>query len=106
MVTFNILLVVVLLITFLLVLVIMVQQPKGGGLSSSFGGNAQVIGGVKKTGDFLDRSTWVLGSSLIIVILMANIVLKNNKGEVNGGSVYDGVKPVQTSVPVQTPQGK
>ena len=100
MVTFNILLVVVLLITFLLVLVIMVQQPKGGGLSSSFGGNAQVIGGVKKTGDFLDRSTWVLGSSLIIVILMANIVLKNR------GSVYDGVKPAQTSVPVQTPQGK
>ncbi|MDO4880942.1 MAG: preprotein translocase subunit SecG [Capnocytophaga sp.] len=106
MVTFNILLVVVLLITFLLILVIMVQQPKGGGLSSSFGGNAQVVGGVKKTGDFLDRSTWVLGTSLIVVILLANIVLKNNKAEVGGGSVFDGVKPAQTTAPIPTPETK
>ena len=31
----------------------MVQNPKGGGLSSSFGGDSQQIGGVKKTTDFL-----------------------------------------------------
>ena len=37
----------------------MVQNPKGGGLSSSLGGS-QMMGGVQKTTDFLDKSTWTL----------------------------------------------
>lgn len=57
----------------------MVQNPKGGGLSSSFGGGgSQVVGGVKKTGDFLDKSTWTLAGLLIILILASNIALKGN----------------------------
>ncbi len=60
-------------------LVIMVQNPKGGGLSSSFGGGGtQVAGGVKKTGDFLDKSTWTLATLLIVLILLSNISLKDN----------------------------
>ena len=60
--SFSIFLALILIVCFLLVLVIMVQNPKGGGLSSSFGGDSQQIGGVKKTTDFLDKSTWVLAS--------------------------------------------
>ena len=56
----------------------MVQNPKGGGLSSSFGGSgAQQMGGVQKTTDFLDKSTWILGAALLILILLSNIALKN-----------------------------
>ena len=41
----------------------MVQNPKGGGLSSSFGGGGtQSLGGVQKTTDFLDKSTWTLSN--------------------------------------------
>ena len=53
----------------------MVQNPKGGGLSSSFGGSAQQMGGVQKTSDFLDRSTWILAGLLLILILLSNISL-------------------------------
>ncbi len=63
--SFSIFLTLIIFVSFLLVLVIMVQNPKGGGLSSSFGGNSQQIGGVKKTGDFLDKSTW--GTSFTII---------------------------------------
>lgn len=103
MVTFNILLAVILIITFLLIVAIMVQEPKSGGLSSTFGGNAQVVGGVKKTGDFLDRTTWTLGTLLIVVILMANLVIKNNHQEAGTQSrLLDGVKTeVPTSVPTE-----
>ena len=46
----------------------MVQNPKGGGLSSSFGGGgAQQMGGVQKTTDFLDKSTWILGAALLLM---------------------------------------
>lgn len=63
---------------FLLILVVMVQNPKGGGLSSSFGGGVQQMGGVQKTTDFLDRSTWVLGAVLLILILLSNVALEKS----------------------------
>ncbi len=53
----------------------MVQNPKGGGLSSTFGGSANTIGGVKKTGDFLEKSTWTLATLLVVLILLTNIDL-------------------------------
>ena len=61
----------------------MVQNPKGGGLSSSFGGDTQQIGGVKKTTDFLDKTTWILSSFILILILFSNITLntENDKFE-------------------------
>lgn len=58
----------------------MVQNPKGGGLSSAFGGGGtQQLGGVKKTGDFLDKSTWVLSTLLLVLILFAGTVVLTNK---------------------------
>ena len=59
----------------------MVQNPKGGGLSSSFGGGGQQIGGVQNTSDFLDRSTWVLASLLLVLILLSNSRKRNNDGK-------------------------
>lgn len=50
----------------------MVQNPKGGGLSSSFGANTN-MGGVQKTTDFLDKSTWTLATLLIVLILMSSL---------------------------------
>lgn len=71
---FTVFLVLITIVCFLLVVVIMVQNPKGGGLSSSFGGGGvQIGGGVKKTTDFLDKSTWVLGIILIVLILLSSL---------------------------------
>ncbi len=56
----------------------MVQNPKGGGLSSTFGGAQQQIGGVQKTTDFLDKSTWVLAIILGSLILISNVSLISN----------------------------
>ena len=74
---FNIILVLILILSFLLILINMVQNPKGGGLSSSFGGDTQQIGGVKKTTDFLDKTTWILSSFILILILFSNITLNS-----------------------------
>jgi len=80
----------------------MVQNPKGGGLSSSFGGGgSQVVGGVKKTGDFLDKSTWTLGAILVALILASNIALPGNAGE--GDSKLLNGDGIQTTVPTAVP---
>ena len=73
--TFSIFIALILVVCFLLILVVMVQNPKGGGLSSSFGGGAQQMGGVQKTTDFLDRSTWVLATLLLVLILLSNFMI-------------------------------
>ena len=69
---FTIFLALITIVCFLLIVVIMVQNPKGGGLSSTLGGSQQ-LGGVQKTTDFLDKSTWTLGAFLIILILMSSL---------------------------------
>jgi len=81
--TFYIFIALIIFFCFLLILVIMVQNPKGGGLSSSFGGGTQQMGGVQKTTDFLDRSTWILGAGLLILILLSNVALEKDNSSLD-----------------------
>jgi preprotein translocase subunit SecG len=80
--TFSIFLVLITIVCFLLIIVIMVQNPKGGGLSSSFGGSAQ-MGGVQKTTDFLDKSTWTLATLLIVLILLSSLSFTGTLSDTN-----------------------
>lgn len=79
--TFTIFIALIIFVAFLLVIVIMVQNPKGGGLASSFGGGGtQQLGGVQKTTDFLDKSTWTLATLLLALILLSNISIMGDAG--------------------------
>src|SRR6056300_1047298 len=96
---FSILIVVV---SILLVLVILVQNPKGGGLSSAFGGDSpQMLGGVKKTTDFLDKATWGLVIGLFVLVIGMNLV-STDTVEVEDTLLKDqveGAVPFQPAVP-------
>lgn len=70
--TFLIFTILIAIVCFLLIIVVMVQNPKGGGLSSTFGGS-QMMGGVQKTTDFLDKSTWVLAGILLVLVLLSSL---------------------------------
>ena len=95
--TFSIFLVLITIVCFLLIVVIMVQNPKGGGLSSTLGGSTQ-IGGVQKTTDFLDKSTWTLSAVLIVLILLSSLSF--------GGSLSDNdskiIEKTETTAPSTT----
>src|SRR5210317_748858 len=93
--TFSIFIALIIVVCFLLVLVVMVQNPKGGGLSSSFGGGTQQVGGVQKTSDFLDRSTWILATLLLALILISNVTLSSGEGVSDSKLLEDGI-PQQT----------
>lgn len=95
--TFTIFLILIIFVAFLLVVVIMVQNPKGGGLSSSFGGGGtQQLGGVKKTTDFLDRSTWTLATILLALVLLSNIPILGGKGTTD--DIID-TESIETTLP-------
>ena len=91
--TFSIFVALIVFVCFLLVLVIMVQNPKGGGLSSSFGGGTQQMGGVQKTSDFLDRSTWILATLLLALILISNITLSSGNDAIDSKLLEDSSIP-------------
>ncbi len=78
--------VLIFIVCLLLIGVVLIQNPKGGGLSSAFGtGGTQLLGGVKKATDVLDRATWVLAGGLMVLVLMSNL-FSNSPGE---GSVQE-----------------
>ena len=104
--SYSIFLILIVIVAFLLVVVIMVQNPKGGGLSSSFGGGGtQQLGGVKQTTDFLDKSTWVLGSLLLILILLSNFSLDSKNNIINNESkLIDGIEQSIEEIPSEVLQ--
>ncbi len=58
----------------LLTLIVLVQSSKGGGLASNFSGSNQYMG-VRKTADFLEKSTWSLAVSLLVLSLFSAVVI-------------------------------
>lgn len=58
----------------LLTIVVMAQNPKGGGLSSTFGGASSTQFGVQRTNDFMEKATWTLGGTIIVLILISVVI--------------------------------
>lgn len=64
----------VIAISILLILIVLVQNSKGGGLASNFSSSNQIMG-VRKTTDFLEKSTWTLAAALLVASLVSTAVL-------------------------------
>ncbi|MDE7074841.1 MAG: preprotein translocase subunit SecG [Odoribacter sp.] len=63
----------------LLILIVLVQNSKGGGLASSFASSNQIMG-VRKTTDFLEKATWTLAGTMMVLCVLAVFFI--NRGEV------------------------
>jgi preprotein translocase subunit SecG len=66
--------VVAIIVCILLALIILIQNPKGGGLTSGFTGSNNIMG-VQRTGDILEKGTWVFIISLMVLVLLINVVI-------------------------------
>jgi len=88
---------IIILASILLIVVVFVQNPKGGGLSSDFGA-AQQLGGVKKTNDFIEKATWSLAGTIMVVSIILTIKMKPAEVKME--------TPAETEQPAgQAPQG-
>ncbi len=85
----------------LLVLVVLVQNPKGGGISTGIIGSSQVMG-VKKTSDFIEKLTWGLALTLVVLCLAAGLSLPNKQDRNIGSSLQEKAESA-TSAPQQAP---
>ncbi|WP_158825272.1 preprotein translocase subunit SecG [Mucilaginibacter lacusdianchii] len=84
---YIVLLIVAILVCVLLAIIVLVQNPKGGGLSSNFSSSSQLLG-VQKTGDILEKGTWVLAITLMVLSLGINVAVKSSSSTGDASSEY------------------
>ena len=70
--------VLILIACILLALIVLVQNSKGGGLASNFASSNQFMG-VRKTADFLEKSTWTLAIVLLFLSLFSAFVIPRHQ---------------------------
>lgn len=73
----------------LLILIVLVQNSKGGGLAANFSASNQVMG-VRKTADFLEKATWTLAVSLLVLSLIASATIPRG-GDTNRSMIEDQI---------------
>ncbi|MDX9727064.1 MAG: preprotein translocase subunit SecG [Bacteroidales bacterium] len=97
------------------VLIVLVQNSKGGGLAANFTSAGQSMG-IRKTADFLEKSTWTLAGAILLLCVIATATIP--RGVVNERSriesqIQNAVDPnaiptLPTAVPTEpsaTPEG-
>ncbi len=79
---YIILSVLLIIVCVLLILVVLVQNSKGGGLASNFSSSNEFMG-VRKTADFLEKTTWTLAIAILAISLVSIFMIpKSGKVEV------------------------
>lgn len=68
---FVVIISIIIILAVLLVLVILGQNSKGG-VGAAFGGSASQIMGVTKTGNILEKTTWVLAIAILVLSLASS----------------------------------
>lgn len=94
----------------LLAFVILIQNPKGGGLDSSFGSASQ-LGGVQKTTNFLEKTTWGLMIAIVVLSIVSASFTGNTAEGVNtefqdAAPTQQQVAPNQPVAPTQQPEAQ
>ena len=92
---YLILVILAVVVCVLLGAIVLIQNPKGGGLTSNFSSSSQLMG-VQKTGDFLEKGTWILAISLMVLSLAINISVKGNLAKNDNGDIDQTVKKAST----------
>ena len=77
----------------LMIGIVLIQESKGGGLASNFS-NYNQIGGVRKTTDFIEKTTWGLAIAMVIISIACAYVAPQASTE---GSVLEGIENPTTN---------
>ncbi|OQB62333.1 MAG: preprotein translocase subunit SecG [Bacteroidetes bacterium ADurb.Bin145] len=63
------------------ILIVLVQNSKGGGLAANFTSAGQTMG-IRKTADFLEKSTWTLAAAILILCVVATATIPRGEASV------------------------
>ena len=95
---YSLLTILIVILAVLLILIVLVQNSKGGGLAANFASTNQIMG-VRKTTDFLEKTTWTLIGVIVLFCVVATAFHKTD-APTTTSEIAD-----QVELPVQAPAG-
>lgn len=90
----NVLIILAVVLSVLLVIVVLIQKSKGGGLASNFSGSNQIMG-VRRTNDFVEKTTWTLAAIIAVLAILSGMLF--NFGGKKSSTLLES--PVQQETP-------
>ena len=85
-------------------LFVLVQNPKGGGLAT--GGAGSNMFGVQRTGDVLEKGTWVLLTLVVVLTLSITTIAKSGGSSAGEASkIQEHLDKTPTPSPIGTRTG-
>ena len=90
---YTLLVILICVAALLMIGIVLIQESKGGGLSSSFASYNQ-IGGVRKTTDFIEKTTWGLAIAMVVISIACAYVAPEAATD---KSVMEGVENPTTN---------
>ncbi len=71
---YPLLIILIIIAALLMCFIVLIQNSKGGGLASGFSSSNQIMG-VRKTTDFLEKTTWGLAIFIVVLSIATAYVL-------------------------------
>ena len=90
---YTLLVILIVIAALLMIGIVLIQESKGGGLASNFSAYNQ-IGGVRKTTDFIEKTTWGLAAAMVVLSVLCAYVAP---GAATGGSVMENYEVPATN---------
>jgi len=70
---YTLFVILIVLAALLMIGIVLIQESKGGGLASNFSSSNQIMG-VRKTTDFVEKATWGLAISMVVISVICAYV--------------------------------
>lgn len=70
----------IVLASIFMIIIVLIQESKGGGLASQFS-SSNVIMGVRKTTDVVEKTTWGLAAAMVVLSVVCAYVAPSAKSE-------------------------
>ena len=67
---YTLLVILIVLAAILMIGIVLIQESKGGGLASNFSASNSIMG-VRKTTDFVEKTTWGLAAAMVILSIFS-----------------------------------
>lgn len=90
---YTLLVILIVVAALLMIGIVLIQESKGGGLASNFASYNQ-IGGVRKTTDFIEKTTWGLAVFMVVISVACAYVAPQASTD---SSVMEGVENPTTN---------
>ena len=85
---YTLLVILIVIAAVLMIGIVLIQESKGGGLASNFSSYNQ-IGGVRKTTDFIEKTTWGLAVAMVVISVACAYVAPQ---ATTASSVMEGIE--------------